>query len=115
MTRLLTLLLVLCASPLYAQTYTIAPAAYQTVLNASGAPVSGACIWTYVAGTSTPVTTYSTSSGTANSNPIEADSAGRFTVYLAPGSSYKFIFENDCTPPAHASVIKTVDSAARGR
>lgn len=99
-----------CALNAQAQTYTITPTAYQTVLDASGNPVSGACIWTYTAGTSTPATTYTTSAGVANTNPIQADSAGRFVAYLAPGSSYKYIYEGACTPPAHGTTIRTVDN-----
>lgn len=41
------------------------------------------------------VTTFQTSSGTAHSNPIVLDSAGRISgsseLYLTPGQSYKFI------------------------
>lgn len=90
---------------LHATTYTIAPVPYQTILDASGNPVSGGLVNTYVAGTATPATTYSDSTGTPNTNPIVADSAGRFVAYLAPGSSYKFVFTT-----ALGVTIKTVDN-----
>ena len=105
-----TILLLLFSAPLWADTYTLAPAAYQTVLDSTGNPVSGACIWTYLAGSSTPAATYSDTNGTANGNPIQADSAGRFTAYLVTGNSYKFVVEAACTPPAHGSTIRTQDN-----
>jgi len=98
-----------CVQPFRAQG-TLAPPIYQTITNASGAPISGACIWTYAASTTTPLPTYTNAALTvAWTNPIVADAAGRFVVYLAPGVSYKFVVENACTPPAHATVIRTVD------
>lgn len=115
MKRFLFLIIVVCLAlsgiPLSAVTYTIAPTPYQQVLDPlTGNPVSGACIWTYTAGTSTPIATYSDSGGTTNSNPIQADSSGRFVAYLAPGSSYKFVYEGACVPPAHGTLNKTVDN-----
>jgi len=71
------------------------PAPYQTVLDTSGNPVSGALIYTYVAGTSTPATTYTdVALSVANTNPIVADSSGRFVAFLTPGSSYKFVYQD---------------------
>jgi len=86
------------------------PSPYFTVFDSAGNPVSGACIWVYLASTSTPTPTYtSVTLGTPNTNPIVADSAGRFGAWLAAGISYKFQFETACTAPAHGSVIRTVD------
>lgn len=93
-----------------AQTYTITPSPFQTAFNNSGAIINAACIWTYQAGTSTPATTYSDTSGTPNTNPIIASSAGRFTAFLIAGNNYKFVYEAACTPPAHATVLRTADN-----
>jgi hypothetical protein len=50
----------------------------QGVNDTATAPLSGALIWTYLAGTSTPQATYTDSTGTTpNSNPIQLTSAGR--------------------------------------
>lgn len=60
----------------------------------SGVPLSGGKIYTYAAGTTTPATTYTSSSGvTPNSNPIILDSAGRppAEIWLTAGSIYKFV------------------------
>ena len=62
----------------------------------SGVPLSGGLLYTYAAGTTTPATTYTSSTGaTANSNPIVLDSAGRppSSIWLTTGSSYKFVLQ----------------------
>jgi phage tail protein X len=108
----LALLLLALPAPLAAQTYSLAPPPYQTVFNNSGDKVSNACVWTYAAGTSTPIATYSDNLGTANTNPIRTDTAGRLTVYLTPGTGYKFVYELPCTPPGHGTVLRTADNVA---
>src|SRR5262249_41170143 len=50
--------ILLLLMPVSAQRATLAPAPWFTVLDSSGNPVSGACIWTYTAGTTTAATTY---------------------------------------------------------
>lgn len=62
----------------------------------SGLPLAGGLLYTYAAGTTTPLATYSNSGGgTANANPIVLDSAGRVSgeVWLTTGSSYKFVLK----------------------
>lgn len=104
------LFLLALPSVVAAQSYTISPSPFQVVLNNAGLIVNNACVWTYVAGSSTPATTYSDNAGTANSNPIRSDSAGRFTAYLLAGSAYKFVYEGTCTPPAHGTILRTADN-----
>ena len=63
----------------------------------SGVPLSGGKLYTYAAGTTTPKTSYTSSSGgTAHTNPIILDSAGR-----VPGGEiwisalpYKFVLKD---------------------
>lgn len=100
----------LLPSVAHAQTYTVTPTPFQTAFSNTGAIINAACVWTYAAGTTTAATTYSDNAGTANSNPIIADSAGRFTAYLVTGQSYKFIYESACTPPAHGTTLRTADN-----
>jgi hypothetical protein len=60
----------------------------------AGLPLVGGLLTTYVAGTSTPQASYTTSAGTiANSNPIVLDGAGRppAEIWLVAGVAYKFI------------------------
>jgi len=73
-------------------TGSIMPSPVFTGVDSNGTPLSGGRLATYVAGTTTPATTYSNVSLTvANANPVVLDSAGRATVYLTPGASYKFV------------------------
>jgi microcystin-dependent protein len=62
----------------------------------SGVPLSGGLIYTYTAGGTTPLTTYTSISGlVANSNPIILDAAGRVNeVWIPEGVSYKMIIKN---------------------
>lgn len=63
----------------------------------NGIPLSGGLLYTYQAGSSTPLATYTTISGTiANSNPIVLNSAGRFAdaIWLTYGYFYKFVLKD---------------------
>jgi hypothetical protein len=74
----------------------VAGAAQQFFTN-SGAPLSGGLLYTYSAGTTTPLATYTTAAGTtANSNPIILNSAGRLDseVWLTSTLTYKFILKD---------------------
>jgi len=62
----------------------------------NGNPLSGGLLYTYEAGTTTPLATYTDSNGNvANANPIVLDAAGRvpYQVWLNPAYSYKFILK----------------------
>ena len=63
----------------------------------NGDPLSGGKIFTYQAGTTTPLTSYTSSSGTvAHSNPIILDSAGRVPsgeIWLDFSFLYKFVVQ----------------------
>jgi hypothetical protein len=62
--------------------------------DASGSPLSGGKLYSYISGTVTPLATYTDSTGvTANSNPVLLDSAGMASVWLGP-SVYKFVLQN---------------------
>ena len=78
------------------------------ILNHSGLPNAGGFIYVYQAGTSTPATTYTDSSGTiANTNPIQLDAAGYIPdqIWVDSGSSYKFVVES-----ATGTVLGTYDN-----
>jgi len=60
----------------------------------TGIPLDGGFIYTYQAGSSTPLTTFTTAAGTiANTNPIQLGTSGRppQEIWLTEGFSYKFI------------------------
>lgn len=67
-------------------------------VDSTGAPASGWKIYTYVAGSSTLATTYTTSAGNvAQSNPIVLNSLGLPTtgqIWLTEGVSYKLVLTN---------------------
>jgi len=63
----------------------------------NGAPLNAGKIYTYQAGSSTPLATYTTSSGlTANANPIILGTSGRppNDIWLSEGFFYKFILKD---------------------
>lgn len=65
----------------------------------TGAVLTGGKLYTYLAGTTTPATTYTSSSGnTAWTNPIVLDAAGRVSgggeIWLTNGTSYKFVLKD---------------------
>ena len=72
---------------------TLSPSPWFTALDDSGDTISGALIYTYLAGTSTPQATYTDVDGAvANANPIVCDAAGRCVMYLLP-TSYKLVYK----------------------
>lgn len=80
----------------------------QQFFDDNGIPLAGGLIYTYQAGSSTPLATYTTNAGTiANSNPIVLDASGRVPneIWLFTGFSYKFVLQN-----ADAVLIQTLDN-----
>jgi len=66
----------------------------QQFFDNTGLPLNGGLIYTYQAGSTTPLATYTDINGTiANSNPIVLDSSGRppSEVWLTYGFFYKFV------------------------
>ena len=78
-------------------------------LDNNGVILSGGLIYTYTAGTTTPLTTYTTNLGTvAQPNPIVLDSAGRIPggeLWLTTGYGYKFV-----TKDSNGVLIGTYDN-----
>jgi hypothetical protein len=65
----------------------------------NGNPLTGGKLYTYTAGTTTPTTTYTSSTGaTAWTNPIVLDAAGRVPssgeIWLTDGILYKFVLKD---------------------
>lgn len=87
-------------------TYTLALSNHQ-FFDDSGNPLDSGRVYTYASGTSTPLTMYKTSSGTAWGAYIQLDSAGRpenGEIYAQPGLSYKWIIQD-----SNAVVLDTID------
>jgi hypothetical protein len=68
---------------------TLTPTPKQQFLDANGNPLSGGKVYTYAAGTTTPLVTYTDESGTTpNTNPVILDSRGEAGIWLGV-ASYK--------------------------
>ena len=68
----------------------------QQFFDNNGVVLSGGKIYTYQAGTTTPATTYTSSTGlVANTNPVVLDSAGRLAtqIWLDANAAYKFVLK----------------------
>lgn len=60
-----------------------------------GAPLVLGKVYTYIAGSETPLATYTNAGGgTPNANPVILDSAGRANIWLSSSSLYKFIVKD---------------------
>jgi hypothetical protein len=103
----------------------LSPNAKQQFFDANGNPLAGGKVYTYAAGTTTPIVTYTDSTGaTNNTNPIILDSRGEANIWLTPGTNYKFkltdasevqvwVVDNILGPPgAAAGTVTSVAIAA---
>ncbi len=70
------------------------PQGKQAYFDANGDPLAGGKVYTYAAGTSTPLATYSDQAGTTpNANPVVLDARGEATIFWAP-SAYKVVLKD---------------------
>ena len=80
----------------------------QQFFNNNGTPNAGGLIYTYQAGSSTLLTTYTTVNGTiANTNPIVLDAYGRTPseIWMQTGYSYKLVIQTSA-----AVTLQTLDN-----
>ena len=90
---------------------TISPTPKLQFLDANGAPLSYGLLYTYVAGTTTPKTTWiDAAQSTPNTNPVLLDSRGQADVWLNAGEAYKFVVLNSSSVTQY-----TVDNIKIGR
>lgn len=86
---------------------TVMPSPKFVGLDGTGAPLSGGKLYTYAAGTTTPLSTYQDANlGVANTNPVILDSAGRAVVFLT-ANTYKFTLTD-----VNDQLVWTVDGVA---
>jgi hypothetical protein len=100
----------------------LTPTPKQQIYGSDGNPLVGGKIYTYAAGTTTPLATYTDAgAGTANTNPIILNSLGQANIWLAPSSSYKFsvytsadvllyTVDNIATPIDYLSLVTSLES-----
>lgn len=90
---------------------TLAPLPKFQFLSNGGVPLAGGKLFTYAAGTTTKLATFTdVTGGTPNADPIILDAFGRCDCWLDPTKSYKFVLSpsTDTDPPT--SPIWTVDN-----
>jgi len=100
----------------------LTPTPKQQIYGSDGNPLVGGKIYTYAAGTTTPLATYTDyGAGTPNTNPIILNSLGQANIWLATSSSYKFsVFtsadvllytvDNIATPIDYISLVTSLAS-----
>lgn len=110
MKRIARLLFPLLCLPCFAQVaVTPATIPHITFVNASGGPCAGCTLGTFSAGTTTPLASYTDSSGTSqNTNPIVLDAAGGANIWLG-NNSYKLVLKDSL-----GTTIWTVDQVKGG-
>ena len=82
--------------------------------NQNGIPLAGGKLFTYAAGTTTKLSTYTDSTGiTPNSNPIILDSNGQCDIWLPGGTLYKYVLSppTDTDPPTNPFWVEDNQSA----
>lgn len=73
----------------------LAPQPKAQFFDASGTPLVGGKVFTYAAGTTTPLETYTDETGTTpNTNPVILDSRGECNLWFSPASSYKVVLKS---------------------
>lgn len=78
-------------TPAQAQTGQVMPSPKFEAYDSNGGPCNSCRLYAYLAGTTTPTNTYTTSAlSTPNAHPVVMDAAGRATVFISPSVSYKF-------------------------
>lgn len=88
-------------------TGTLSPVASQQFFDNNGVPLVSGLLYTYLAGTSTPASTYTDAGMTAlNTNPVQLDTYGRAVIFL-DAKNYKFILKSST-----GVTIWTVDGVA---
>lgn len=93
----------------------LAPLPIQRFVSNDNKPLVGGLLFTYVAGTTTKITTYTDYTGSsANTNPIQLDYRGECRLWIDPSKSYKFVLSppTDTDPPSNP--IWTVDNITIG-
>jgi len=84
----------------------LSPYLVQRWVDNNGNPLVNGTITTYAAGSTTPIATYTDSTGgTPNTNPITLNFRGECSIWLLPNVAYKFVVAD-----ASGNLITTVDN-----
>jgi hypothetical protein len=78
----------------------LSPAPKLQFFGTDGLPHFGGKLYTYQAGTTTPIATYTDNTqNTSNTNPIILDSAGQANVWLSDSINYKYVLKTSTDVP----------------
>jgi hypothetical protein len=89
---------------------TVALQAFPQFLDNAGVSLSGGKLFSFQAGTLTPLATFTDrGGGTPNANPVVLDSAGRADIWLSTNTAYKLRLED-----AVGNVLDTIDDFYAG-
>lgn len=111
----LLLALLLAPFPSSAQGVVLTPTPVQHFVDNNGNSCSGCEVFTYGAGTTSKVATYTDSTGaTPNTNPIILNTRGEAGIWLTPGQAYKFVFAPAGSSDPPTAPIWTVDNITSG-
>ncbi|MDB6036023.1 MAG: hypothetical protein JWM16_6361 [Verrucomicrobiales bacterium] len=81
----------------------------------TGAPLAGALLYFYAAGTTTPITTYTDSGlGTPQANPVVADASGIFAPIFVNTATYKIVLKTSAGVTVYTAdnIVSTASSTA---
>jgi hypothetical protein len=95
----------------------LTPTPKQQFFDANGNPLVLGKVYTYAAGTTTPIATYVDQPGvTANTNPIILDSRGMANIWLQPSVAYKYVVtdSNDVTQYTTDNIVVPLDNLSFG-
>lgn len=95
--------------------YQLIPDIRARYFDSNGDPLAGGKLYTYVAGTTVPIASYSDNSGTPNTNPVILDADGEADIYLADGS-YKIVLTdaNDVSQWTRDNIVIPYDGVGTG-
>jgi hypothetical protein len=92
-------------------TETLSPLAKQKFFDNNGAPANKYRVFTYQAGTTTKLATYTDSIGsTPNANPITLDFRGECDLWVPPNVAYKYVFAPPGVDDPPTTSIWTIDN-----
>lgn len=80
---------------------TLSPVPRLAFLDNNGNPLVGGKLFTYGAGTTTKIPSFSDAGGTLNTNPVILDFRGECNLWIPPNVGYKYVLApaNDTDPP----------------
>jgi hypothetical protein len=84
-------------------TNVLSPTVKQQFFDNNGRPLVQGKLFTYEAGSSTKLATYTASAGGTNSNPVILDFRGECNLWVPPNVAYKYVLSpaNDTDPPTN--------------